>query len=108
MEELHLVNVTSSGFSLQWLSGDSKATHEVTVTRLNDHSLVLRKNVTGSHLSITELEAAQTYHVVVNTHSANGHVASTYKGIVPTSKLVMFFHINYCLCDHELKQSAIL
>ncbi|XP_067265217.1 collagen alpha-3(VI) chain-like isoform X2 [Chanodichthys erythropterus] len=84
MEELHLVNVTSSGFSLQWLSGDSKATHEVTVTRLKDHSLVLRKNVTGSHLSITELEAAQTYHVVVNTHSANGHVASTYKGIVPT------------------------
>ncbi|XP_077071810.1 collagen alpha-3(VI) chain-like [Siphateles boraxobius] len=84
MEELHLVNVTSSGFSLQWLSGDSKATHEVTVTRLKDHSLVLRKNVTGSHLSITELEAAQTYHVVVNTHTVNGHVASTYKGIVPT------------------------
>ncbi|CAM4604074.1 unnamed protein product [Leuciscus chuanchicus] len=84
MEELHLVNVTSSGFSLQWLSGDSKATHEVTVTRLKDHSLVLRRNVTGSHLSITELEAAQTYHVVVNTHNVNGHVASTYKGIVPT------------------------
>uniref|UniRef100_A0A672RJ38 Collagen type VI alpha 3 chain n=1 Tax=Sinocyclocheilus grahami TaxID=75366 RepID=A0A672RJ38_SINGR len=84
MEKMHLVNVTSSGFSLQWLSGDSKATHEVTVTRLKDHSLVLRKNVTGSHLSISELEAAETYHVVVNTHSFNGHVASTYKGIVPT------------------------
>lgn len=95
MEELHLVNVTSSGFSLQWLSGDSKATHEVTVTRLKDHSLVLRKNVTGSHLSISELEAAQTYHVVVNTHNVNGHVASTYKGIVPTSKPII-------LCDHEL------
>ncbi|XP_016351069.1 collagen alpha-3(VI) chain-like isoform X1 [Sinocyclocheilus anshuiensis] len=84
MEKMHLVNVTSSGFALQWLSGDSKATHEVTVTRLKDHSLVLRKNVTGSHLSISELEAAETYHVVVNTHSVNGHVASTYKGIVPT------------------------
>ncbi|XP_052421936.1 collagen alpha-3(VI) chain isoform X12 [Carassius gibelio] len=84
MEKMHLVNVTSSGFSLQWLSGDSKATHEVTVTRLKDHSLVLRKNVTGSHLSISELEAAETYHVVVNTRSVNGHVASTYKGIVPT------------------------
>lgn len=91
MEELHLVNVTSSGFSLQWLSGDSEATHEVTVTRLKDHSLVLRKNVTGSHLSITELEAAQTYHVVVNTHNVNGRISSTYKGIVPTSKLIMFF-----------------
>uniref|UniRef100_A0A8C1JK14 Collagen type VI alpha 3 chain n=1 Tax=Cyprinus carpio TaxID=7962 RepID=A0A8C1JK14_CYPCA len=84
MEKMHLVNVTSSGFALQWLSGDSKATHEVTVTRLKDHSLVLRKNLTGSHLSISELEAAETYHVVVNTHSVNGHVASTYKGIVPT------------------------
>ncbi|XP_073702285.1 collagen alpha-3(VI) chain isoform X3 [Garra rufa] len=84
MDKMHLVNVTSSGFSLQWLSGDSKATHEVTVTRLKDHSLVLRKNVTGSHLSISELEAAETYHVVVNTHSGNGNVASTYKGIVPT------------------------
>ncbi|XP_051565473.1 collagen alpha-3(VI) chain [Myxocyprinus asiaticus] len=84
MEELHLVNVTSSGFSLQWLSSDSKATHEVTVTRLRDHSLVLRKNVTGTHLSITELEAAQTYHVVVTTRNDNGQVANTYKGIVPT------------------------
>ncbi|XP_016387844.1 collagen alpha-3(VI) chain-like, partial [Sinocyclocheilus rhinocerous] len=89
MEKMHLVNVTSSGFSLQWLSGDSKATHEVTVTRLKDHSLVLRKNVTGSHLSISELEAAETYHVVVNTHSVNGHVASTYKGIVPTKSAHM-------------------
>uniref|UniRef100_A0A672Q042 Collagen type VI alpha 3 chain n=1 Tax=Sinocyclocheilus grahami TaxID=75366 RepID=A0A672Q042_SINGR len=84
MEKMHLVNVTASGFALQWLSGDSKAIHEVTVTLLKDHSLVLRKNVTGSHLSISELEAAETYHVVVNTHSVNGHVASTYKGIVPT------------------------
>lgn len=87
MDELHLVNVTSSGFSLQWLSGDSRATHEVTVTRLRDHSLVLRKNVTGSLLSISELEAAETYHVMVNTRNTSGHVASTYKGIVPTSKL---------------------
>ncbi|XP_056611528.1 collagen alpha-3(VI) chain isoform X1 [Triplophysa dalaica] len=84
MDELHLVNVTSSGFSLQWLSGDSKATHEVTVTRLRDHSLVMRKNVTGSLLSVRELEAAETYHVMVNTRNVSGHVASTYKGIVPT------------------------
>ncbi|RXN29074.1 collagen alpha-3(VI) chain-like protein [Labeo rohita] len=89
MEKMQLVNVTSSGFSLQWLSGDSKATHEVTVTRLRDHRLVLRKNVTGSHLSISELEAAETYHVVVNTHSVGGHVASTYKGIVPTKSARM-------------------
>ncbi|XP_051999192.1 uncharacterized protein col6a3 [Xyrauchen texanus] len=84
MEELHLVNVTSSGFSLQWLSSDSKAIHEVTVTRLRDHSLVLRKKFTGTHLSITELEAAQTYHVVVTTRNDNGQVANTYKGIVST------------------------
>ncbi|XP_052461970.1 collagen alpha-3(VI) chain isoform X2 [Carassius gibelio] len=84
MEKMHLVNVTSSGFALQWLSGDSKATHEVTVTRMKDHTLVLRKNMTGNHLSISELEASETYNVVVNTHSFNGHVASTYKGIVPT------------------------
>ncbi|XP_073668118.1 uncharacterized protein [Paramisgurnus dabryanus] len=84
MEELHLVNVTSSGFSLQWLSGDSRATHDVTVTRLKDHSLVLKKNVTGSLLSVSELEAAQTYHVIVNTRDVSGHVANTYKGIVPT------------------------
>ncbi|XP_059417896.1 collagen alpha-3(VI) chain-like isoform X2 [Carassius carassius] len=84
MEKMHLVNVTSSGFALQWLSGDSKATHEVTVTRMKDHTLVLRKNMTGSHLSISELEASETYNVVVNTHHFNGHVASTYKGIVPT------------------------
>ncbi len=101
---MHLVNVTTSGFSLQWLSGDSKATHEVTVTRLKDHILVLRKNVTGSHLFISELEAAETYHVVVNTHSVNGHVASTYKGIVPTSK-GMFSH--KLLCDYEFMEHVV-
>lgn len=74
------------------------------MTRLKDHILVLRKNVTGSHLSISELEAAETYHVVVNTHSVSGHVASTYKGIVPTSKL-MFSH--KLLCDYEFMEHVM-
>ncbi|KAG9271309.1 collagen alpha-3(VI) chain [Astyanax mexicanus] len=68
-EELHLVNVTSTGFALTWVSDDPQATHEVTVTRLQDHSLVLRKNVTDKHLTIDQLEAAQTYHVAITVRS---------------------------------------
>uniref|UniRef100_A0A3B1KGF4 BPTI/Kunitz inhibitor domain-containing protein n=1 Tax=Astyanax mexicanus TaxID=7994 RepID=A0A3B1KGF4_ASTMX len=68
-EELHLVNVTSTGFALTWVSDDPQATHEVTVTRLQDHSLVLRKNVTDKHLTLDQLEAAQTYHVVITVRS---------------------------------------
>ncbi|XP_049340638.1 collagen alpha-3(VI) chain isoform X2 [Astyanax mexicanus] len=83
-EELHLVNVTSTGFALTWVSDDPQATHEVTVTRLQDHSLVLRKNVTDKHLTLDQLEAAQTYHVVITVRSVQGHVTRIFKGIVTT------------------------
>uniref|UniRef100_A0A8B9HRV7 Collagen, type VI, alpha 3 n=1 Tax=Astyanax mexicanus TaxID=7994 RepID=A0A8B9HRV7_ASTMX len=85
-EELHLVNVTSTGFALTWVSDDPQATHEVTVTRLQDHSLVLRKNVTDKHLTIDQLEAAQTYHVAITVRSVQGHVTRIFKGIVSTSE----------------------
>uniref|UniRef100_A0A4W5JV28 Collagen, type VI, alpha 3 n=1 Tax=Hucho hucho TaxID=62062 RepID=A0A4W5JV28_9TELE len=87
-EELHVANATSSGLTLRWASPDPKliAYFEVVVTRLHDHTLVLRKNVTGTEITVGGLESAQTYHAVVTTHTAQGHVAATHKGIITTSK----------------------
>ncbi|CDQ71231.1 unnamed protein product [Oncorhynchus mykiss] len=85
-EELHVANTTSSGLTLRWASPDPKliAYFEVVVTRLRDHTLVLRRNVTGTELTVGGLESAQTYHAVVTTHTAQGHVAATHKGIITT------------------------
>ncbi|XP_036420611.1 uncharacterized protein LOC118804092 [Colossoma macropomum] len=83
-EDLHLVNVTSTGFTLSWVSDDPKATHEVTVTHLRDHRGVLRLNTTDHQFTVHQLEAAQTYHVVVNSRNLEGQVTRTYKGIVTT------------------------
>ncbi|XP_076858204.1 collagen alpha-3(VI) chain isoform X3 [Brachyhypopomus gauderio] len=83
-EDLHLVNVTSSGFTLYWISDDPKATYEVTVRRLQDHSLVFQKNITDLHLMLHHLEAAQTYFVVVTGHNHKGQTTRTYKGIITT------------------------
>uniref|UniRef100_A0A8C7DHN9 Collagen type VI alpha 3 chain n=1 Tax=Oncorhynchus kisutch TaxID=8019 RepID=A0A8C7DHN9_ONCKI len=87
-EELHVANTTSSGLTLRWASPDPKliAYFEVVVTRLRDHTLVLRRNVTGTELTVGGLESAQTYHAVVTTRTAQGHVAATHKGIITTSK----------------------
>nr|XP_046214419.1 uncharacterized protein LOC124041178 isoform X3 [Oncorhynchus gorbuscha] len=85
-EELHVTNTTSSGLTLHWASPDPKliAYFEVVVTRLRDHTLVLRRNVTGTELTVGGLESAQTYHAVVTTRTAQGHVAATHKGIITT------------------------
>ncbi|KAM9483900.1 collagen alpha-3(VI) chain-like isoform 3-T3 [Salvelinus alpinus] len=85
-EELHVANATSSGLTLRWASPDPKliAYFEVVVTRLRDHTLVLRRNVTGTELTVGGLESAQTYHAVVTTHTAQGHVAAVHKGIITT------------------------
>ncbi|XP_041719044.1 collagen alpha-3(VI) chain isoform X2 [Coregonus clupeaformis] len=85
-EELHVANVTSSGLTLRWASPDPKlmAYFEVVVTRLRDHTLVLKRNVTGTELTVGGLESAQTYHAMVTTHTAQGHIAATHKGIITT------------------------
>ncbi|XP_052348609.1 collagen alpha-3(VI) chain [Oncorhynchus keta] len=85
-DELHVANVTSSSLTLRWASPDPKymAYFKVVVTRLRDNTLVLRRNVTGTELTVGGLESAQTYHAVVTMHTAQGHVAATHKGIITT------------------------
>ena len=87
-DELHVANVTSSSLTLRWASPDPKymAYFKVVVTRLRDNTLVLRRNVTGTELTVGGLESAQTYHAVVTMDTAQGHVAATHKGIITTSK----------------------
>ncbi|XP_032386254.1 collagen alpha-3(VI) chain isoform X4 [Etheostoma spectabile] len=85
-DELHVSNVTSSSLKLRWTNPDSKlfVYFEVVVTRLHDHALVLKTNVSGTELSVDNLESAQTYHAVVTAHTAEGQVVSTRKGIMTT------------------------
>ncbi|XP_010766716.1 collagen alpha-3(VI) chain-like isoform X2 [Notothenia coriiceps] len=85
-DELHVSNVTSSSLKLRWNNPDSKlfVYFEVMVTRLHDHALVLKTNVSGTELSVDNLQSAQTYHAVVTAHTAEGQVVSTRKGIMTT------------------------
>ncbi|XP_031725871.1 collagen alpha-3(VI) chain-like isoform X1 [Anarrhichthys ocellatus] len=85
-DELHVSNVTSSSLQLRWTSPDLKlfVYFEVVVTRLHDHALVLKTNVSGTELSVDNLESAQTYHAVVTAHTAEGQTVSTRKGIMTT------------------------
>ncbi|XP_037136411.1 uncharacterized protein col6a3 isoform X2 [Syngnathus acus] len=85
-EELHVSNVTRSGFKLRWTNPDPKnfVYFQVTVTRLRDHALAVKTNVSGSELSVDKLESGQTYHAVVTGHGADGHVLATHKGVVTT------------------------
>ncbi|XP_059198609.1 collagen alpha-3(VI) chain [Centropristis striata] len=85
-EELHVSNVTSSSLKLRWTSPDPKlfVYFEVVVTRLHDHALVLKTNVSGTELSVDNLESAQTYHAVVTAHTSEGQIVSTRKGIMTT------------------------
>ncbi|XP_037646177.1 collagen alpha-3(VI) chain isoform X3 [Sebastes umbrosus] len=85
-DELHVSNVTSSSLKLRWTSPDPKlfVYFEVVVTRLHDHALVLKTNVSGTELSVDNLESAQTYHAVVTAHTAEGQIVSTRKGIMTT------------------------
>ena len=83
-----MANVTSSSLSLRWAEADPKlmAYFEVAVTRLHDHALVLRKNVTGTELLVDGLDAGQTYHAVVTAHTADGNIDYSCKGTIPPSK----------------------
>ncbi|XP_069388605.1 collagen alpha-3(VI) chain isoform X3 [Paralichthys olivaceus] len=85
-DELHVSNVTSSSLKLRWSNPDPKlfVYFEVVVTRLPDHALVLKTNVSGTELSVDNLQSAQTYHAVVTAHTAEGQVVSTRKGIITT------------------------
>ncbi|KAM9347467.1 collagen alpha-3(VI) chain-like [Symphorus nematophorus] len=85
-DELHISNVTSSSLKLRWSSPDPKlfVYFEVVVTRLHDHALVLKTNVSGTELSVDNLESSQTYHAVVTAHTAEGQIVSTRKGIMTT------------------------
>uniref|UniRef100_A0A4W6FPT3 Collagen type VI alpha 3 chain n=1 Tax=Lates calcarifer TaxID=8187 RepID=A0A4W6FPT3_LATCA len=89
-DELHVSNVTSSSLKLRWSIPDPKlfVYFEVVVTRLPDHALVLKTNVSGTELSVDNLQSTQTYHAVVTARTAEGQVVSTRKGIVTTSKSV--------------------
>lgn len=89
-DDLHVYNITSNSLKLRWTSPDPKhfVYFEVVVTRLNDHTMVLKTNVSGTELSVDNLESAQSYHAVVTAHTADGHIVSTRKGIVTTSKSI--------------------
>lgn len=62
------------------------------MTRLSDHALVLKTNVSGTVLSVDNLESSQTYLAVVTAHTAEGHAVSTRKGIMTTSKSINTQH----------------
>ncbi|KAF7214544.1 transcript variant X1 [Nothobranchius furzeri] len=85
-DELHVSNVTSNSLELRWSNADPKlfVYFEVVVTRLQDHALVLKSNVSGTEISLDNLESSQTYHVVVTAHTAEGQIVSTRKGIMKT------------------------
>uniref|UniRef100_A0A667ZZD3 Collagen type VI alpha 3 chain n=1 Tax=Myripristis murdjan TaxID=586833 RepID=A0A667ZZD3_9TELE len=85
----HQDNITSSGFKLRWSSPDPKLMvyFEVVVTRLHDHALMLKTNVSGTELSVDNLESAQVYHAVVTVYTAQGQIVTTRKGIITTSKV---------------------
>ncbi|XP_055086496.1 uncharacterized protein col6a3 [Periophthalmus magnuspinnatus] len=85
-DELHVFNITSSSLKLRWSSPDPKhfVYFEVVVTRLSDHALVLKTNVSGTELSVDNLQSAQSYHAVVTARMADGNVVSTRKGIITT------------------------
>ncbi|KAM4609165.1 collagen alpha-3(VI) chain-like [Polymixia lowei] len=85
-DELHATNITSSSLKLRWSNADPKlsAYFEVTVTRLRDRVLVLKTNVSGTELSVDNLESGQSYHAVVTAYTREGLVVSTHKGIITT------------------------
>lgn len=87
-EPLHIANVTSSSLKLHWSNPEPKlfVYFEVTLTRLRDHVVILKTNVSGTELMVGELDSAQTYHAVVTAHTEDGQIVSTRKGIMTTSE----------------------
>uniref|UniRef100_A0A8C6U560 Collagen, type VI, alpha 3 n=1 Tax=Neogobius melanostomus TaxID=47308 RepID=A0A8C6U560_9GOBI len=75
-DDLHVFNITSSSLKLRWTSPDPKhfVYFEVAIMRLNDHAMVLRTNVSGTELSVDNLQSAQSYHAVVTAHTGDGHI----------------------------------
>uniref|UniRef100_A0A3Q3GR82 Collagen, type VI, alpha 3 n=1 Tax=Labrus bergylta TaxID=56723 RepID=A0A3Q3GR82_9LABR len=88
LDELHVFNVTSNSLKLRWSSPDPKlfVYFEVAVTRLQDHALALKTNVSGTELSVDNLESAQTYHAVVTAYTAEGQSVSTRKESAPKTE----------------------
>ncbi|XP_034042590.1 collagen alpha-3(VI) chain isoform X4 [Thalassophryne amazonica] len=84
--ELHVTNITSNSLKLHWSIPDPKlfVYYEVVITRLQDHALVLKTNVSRTELYVDNLESATSYHAVVTAHTAQGHTVSTRKGIITT------------------------
>uniref|UniRef100_A0A3Q3IUK5 Collagen, type VI, alpha 3 n=1 Tax=Monopterus albus TaxID=43700 RepID=A0A3Q3IUK5_MONAL len=110
-DELHVSNVTSNSLKLHWRSPDPKlfVYFEVVVTRLHDHALMLKTNVSGTELSVDNLESAQTYHAVVNAHTAEGQIISTRKGIITTSKCLHYNVVSFlssCNCTFNLNTKS--
>ncbi|XP_032423104.1 collagen alpha-3(VI) chain isoform X8 [Xiphophorus hellerii] len=85
-DELRVSNVTASSFTLRWSNPEPKLLvyFEVVVTRLQDHTLVVKTNVSGSEIAVFNVESSQTYHAVVTAYTAEGRVVSARKGIVTT------------------------
>ncbi|XP_047226561.1 collagen alpha-3(VI) chain-like isoform X3 [Girardinichthys multiradiatus] len=86
VEELHVSNVTSSSLKLWWSNSEPKlfVYFEVVLTRLHDHALVVKTNVSGTEITVDNLESSQTYHAVVTAHTAEGQTVSTRKGVIRT------------------------
>lgn len=87
-EPLHIANVTSSSLKLHWSNPEPKlfVYFEVALTRLRDHALILKTNVSGTELTVNDLDSSQTYHAVVTARTEDGQIVSTRKGIMTTSE----------------------
>lgn len=87
-DPLHIANVTSSSLRLHWSNPEAKlfVYFEVVLTRLRDHALILKTNVSGTELTVNDLDSSQTYHAVVTARTEDGQIVSTRKGIMTTSE----------------------
>lgn len=73
---------------LYWSNPDPKlfVYFEVVLTHLRDHALILKTNVSGTELTVNDLDSSQTYHAVVTARTEDGQIVSTHKGIMTTSE----------------------
>lgn len=85
---LHIANVTSSSLKLHWSNPEPKVFvySEVVLTRLRDHALILKTNVSGMELMVNDLDSSEKYHAVVTARTEDGQIVSTRKGIMTTSE----------------------
>lgn len=80
--------MTSSSLKLHWSNPEPKlfVYFEVVLTRLRDHALILKTNVSGTELTVNDLDSSQTYHAVVTARTEDGQIVSIRKGIMTTSE----------------------